>query len=280
MKKPESFWGAASRILSDRVCTFSRLCRKAATRASADNIHDVRVSSRRLAAALDVFDLDELAGLKKDAARIRKKIGKIRDLDIAIGNIRDFSETLDAGDRQECENIAAKLHRKRQRWLCQVRPLLRCSIPMPHLVLLEEESAAFGDEAPVHLRPLLAAASELLDRITSTDNARPLHLLRICVKRLRYKIEIFASSIELEVDGWLTSCKELQDRLGEVHDLDILIELIEEEWKEGLQGGPCRGGIERLLQEAWRKRHRLSSGLLASLSEEAAFLERIRSSLF
>src|SRR3990172_7735406 len=122
----ETYWKAASRILGERITRFVRLCRKTASRATQENIHDLRVSARRLAAAQAVFDLEELSDLKRTASRIRRSIGRIRDLDVAIENIRAFARNVeDSGEIADCVRM---LSSDRRRILRKLRPTLRLMV--------------------------------------------------------------------------------------------------------------------------------------------------------
>jgi len=275
MKKPETFWEAASRVITDRYRKFSQLCRKTGSRATADNIHDLRVASRRLAAALRVFEIQELTTVKEYSANIRRRIGRVRDLDVAVGNIRLLLLRLDEQDCKACRPFLGKLLSRRRRWLAELKPDLRRSIPRPRLIVLDETDMLFRDRVPTYLEPLMNEALLRSGRVSKPDNARTLHLLRICFKRLRYGLEIFGSLAGEQIDRWLKWCRQIQDRLGIVHDLDVLIGLIEEEWKAETARGRSANGLEKLLQETWVERHRKSAELVEWLPGAVSFLDEM-----
>ena len=85
---------------------FVRMSLKTASRATPDNIHELRVGARRLGAAQDPFDLDELGGFQRRASRIHKRIGDLRDLAVAMRDIRKLVEHL-----EDADEIAAYLSR-------------------------------------------------------------------------------------------------------------------------------------------------------------------------
>jgi len=59
-----------------------------------------------------------------------------------------------------------------------------------------------------------------------------LHDMRIAFKRLRYLLEIFGVAFTEDLDPFLEQVKELQDLLGDIHDCDVQIPMLEEhlEW--------------------------------------------------
>src|SRR5262249_12236427 len=68
-------------------------------------------------------------------------------------------------------------------------------------------------------------ARELHTRALRTDKPRPWHELRIGIKRLRYTVEGLLPELH---EVWSDNLKRLQDLLGDVHDLDVLAEMVKE----------------------------------------------------
>lgn len=272
---PETYWKAASRILRVRINDFARMCRRTASRATPDNIHDLRVSTRRLAAAQDVFDLDALADLKRTATRIRRKLGDLRDLDVSIKNLGKLAARVENGD--EVASYLRSLKAQRARMLKALRPMLRLSIVRVPLVVPDRPGDLFIAEARPYLMPLLDRAGKLLGALHAPDNARAVHAMRIWVKRLRYRLELFTPAIDERAETWVSLCKKMQDQLGEIHDRDVLIGMLEQEWTQRLERKGNATGIGCLLEEVWRDRHRLN-GILEEQSAPA-FPDEIRQCL-
>ncbi len=94
-----------------------------------------------------------------------------------------------------------------------------------------------------------------------------LHDMRIACKRLRYLLEIFGVAFETNLDPFLEDVKGLQDLLGDIHDCDVQIPMLEDhlEWLGDREGGAAR----RLVDEtaAARPRARRPGGA----ASEAAF---------
>jgi hypothetical protein len=55
-----------------------------------------------------------------------------------------------------------------------------------------------------------------------------LHDMRIAAKRLRYTLEIFRPCYPPSVDRILEQVRELQELLGQIHDADVLVPLLQE----------------------------------------------------
>lgn len=68
--------------------------------------------------------------------------------------------------------------------------------------------------------------------VADPANVRELHDMRIAFKRLRYLLEIFGVAFSADLDPFLEQVKELQDVLGDIHDCDVQVPMLEEhlEW--------------------------------------------------
>lgn len=80
-------------------------------------------------------------------------------------------------------------------------------------------------------RAVLAAQLDEVEarraRITGPGDSRALHDLRIAAKRLRYSLETFALAFPPgEAQSHADHVRELQDVLGRIHDLDVLMEIL------------------------------------------------------
>jgi CHAD domain-containing protein len=86
-------------------------------------------------------------------------------------------------------------------------------------------------------------------RIPDATAVEELHDARIAAKRLRYTLEMFQPVFEARSEKLIEQLKLLQEELGQLHDADVRIALIEEEL-DSLKPGKkpaVREGLEALL---------------------------------
>jgi hypothetical protein len=83
--------------------------------------------------------------------------------------------------------------------------------------------------------------------VADPANVTELHDLRIACKRLRYLLEIFAIAFADDLDPFVDEVKGLQDLLGDIHDRDVQVPMLEEhlEWLAGREGEAARRLVER-----------------------------------
>ncbi|MGD9571772.1 MAG: CHAD domain-containing protein [Thermoleophilia bacterium] len=90
--------------------------------------------------------------------------------------------------------------------------------------------------------------------VADPANVTELHDMRIACKRLRYLLEIFGVAFERSLEPFLDEVKGLQDLLGDIHDCDVQIPMLERhlEWLGSRESGAAR----RLVDETAAKRAR------------------------
>jgi CHAD domain-containing protein len=79
--------------------------------------------------------------------------------------------------------------------------------------------------------------------VRDPSHVTELHDTRICFKRLRYLLEIFGAAFRADLEPFLDEVKAMQDLLGDIHDRDVQVPMLEEHlrWleereKEAVQG--------------------------------------------
>lgn len=185
-----------------------------------EHIHQLRVSSRRLEAALNCFGglLSEKLQrrVRKHVRRIRRAAGRIRDLDVLILRLEKESGTkkvIPALREQRCrladELVAGLSARFRSRFRRDLKRLVLEHAEQPELDL---QTWAAEQMQPVAARFLDAAHDEL-------HKTRELHRLRLSGKRLRYSLELFQDQLDQErVASLLKLLRGLQEQLGDMND--------------------------------------------------------------
>ena len=200
-------------------------CERASAGFEPDPVHDLRVALRRCRSLSDgimAMDSDPAwKDMKKAGKKLFQALGDLRDMQVMEEWIAKLGEAGDpvtvrllehvrvrtAECKQEAFQDLDQFDRKRWRqWgrtlpgrSARVRP---GSVVFKHLAL-EKWTAAY----------------DLHKRAMRTRSQTALHELRIGIKRFRYTVENF---LPRQHAAWGNDLKELQDLLGEVHDLDVL----------------------------------------------------------
>lgn len=175
---------------------------------SVDDVHDLRVTTRRLRASLSVL----LHGMESKAAR--KAHRKLRTLGLALGERRMWDIAMrDAITYQLSTATMKKRHARSSQALQRALGKKRIDVLLAGLDEVEPEISLIPFE---RVGPWLASFEwELAYRLLQpprTPKAR--HQLRIQMKKVRYVLESFGRSSR--------SLRKLQDHLGREHDLVVL----------------------------------------------------------
>jgi CHAD domain-containing protein len=200
-------------------------CDQARTDFAADPVHDLRVAMRRcrsMADGLMMIDPNKSwKAMKKSAKPLFQALGDLRDTQIMEDVVREFGGSADAvvkcvldyGKARERELKSAALAAlddfDTKSWLAWSKELPRRAARVRQgSIVFRHMALERWTEARKLQAPALRNGSQL-----------GLHRLRIRLKRFRYTVENFLPDLH---DAWIVDLKELQDILGEVHDLDVL----------------------------------------------------------
>lgn len=198
----------------------------------ADAVHDVRVGSRRLRAALALAAKGRAPvrrKLRKRAKTLTTALGLTRELDVHLSRLEGLAgdlvgpgghavlehvlESFDQDRRKACRRMAREVTRARlQEW---------ADFPA-------DPGEALGD--PVEdvpgilsglVKPMVRAALDGAREQVLRQEPEALHRLRIGTKKLRYALEILAPALPAAA-AWLGRLKALQGALGDHHDWTVL----------------------------------------------------------
>lgn len=186
----------AIHYLSDQVSGLKSEIKKKPKKLKKNKVHDLRITLHRIRSLLELSSI-ETQRLKK----LDKALGKVRDLDVAIGNAKKYG--LDCSDlkkkRRKDSKVAIELLSGKKKKVFKD---------------LDETSKKF--EKKVDLK---STAVKLKDSLKSFDHQlkdEELHKVRIGLKKVRYLLESAGKPVD--------RLKKIQDKLGEVHDLQVLSE--------------------------------------------------------
>jgi CHAD domain-containing protein len=231
-------------------------------------VHDMRVWSRRLVAAMRVFRAcfpDEgYRRLFQEARRVTQRLGGVRDLDVLIDHYERLREKakphelqgiayLHALKRQERDQarkpmIQALSQLERSRFARRMRKYLRRQAEAYAVGLgpgpcegarrasggesasrpVLDCDASFRAAAPVLLAERYHVFYEFEPYVRRPEAETELHEMRIAAKWLRYTMELFAPAYADELKEPLASVKKMQELLGDLHDSDIRRQILQE----------------------------------------------------
>jgi len=210
-----------------------------------DALHDMRVASRRLREALEIFGFCFPQKLfdryYRRVRRVTRALGEVRNADVAMIFFQKLSaSTDDILVQVALEDLLRRLARSRR----SARGRLLTGLHEARLAHLPAELANVftrTENMPVRYqrgpkRSVVLARRQLLQRVraffsarmavTAEDDEANLHKVRIAVKKLRYAVEVFDYAVGEDVVSHLGELKRLQDTLGELHDHDVFAGMV------------------------------------------------------
>jgi len=200
-------------------------CDRAAVGFEADPVHDLRVALRRcrsLADGLMAMDPDpSWKQMKKAGKKVFQSLGDLRDMHVMedwIDKLSDSSDPVaakllnhiharEAQSKQMAFRELQQFDRKQWRQWSKTLPRRAARVRPGSVVFKHLALEKWNDAYELHKRAL------------RTRSQTAFHELRIGIKRFRYTVENF---LPAQHAAWGNDLKQLQDLLGEVHDLDVL----------------------------------------------------------
>ncbi len=214
---------------------------------SAGDIHDLRVSSRRLREAIALFatcyPTKNLSHVKAEAKYLTNLLGTMRNTDEALlfftPLLPSLPETLapslvnylDLLQYKRVKEHRYLEHRLKELDIRFIRRETQRALKRPYLF----ESSAYDPFMPisqffsVKLMEREILLQQLLPDSLCEQNSAALHRLRIALKRFRYAFELSAPLIADGYKALYSVVKGFQETLGKIHDLDVFMEQIHEQ---------------------------------------------------
>jgi exopolyphosphatase/guanosine-5'-triphosphate,3'-diphosphate pyrophosphatase len=200
-------------------------CEKVADGFASDPVHDLRTALRRCRSMADgimVFDpAPAWKKMKKSGRQLFRSLGALRDTHVLqewiekltpenAAAAKTFAEFLRVREQQDKQSAALALEQfNRKQWSVWAGELpgRAARIPLDSPVFAHLALERWHEAHALHGRALRNRTNVAF------------HDLRIGIKRFRYTVENFLPSLH---EAWGLDLKELQDALGDVHDLDVL----------------------------------------------------------
>lgn len=233
---------AARKFLAGRLADLQRQLGKLGPRLAPEPVHDARVASRRLRAALTLFgDRKRVRQADRVVATLQDALGEVRDLHVQIDGFGKMSDSASPLERTALRHVREHLGRL----LPEKSEALRAALPAWERRGLEalgrlEQLEPKGKLGGHRMRgKLVEDLEELEARVIDAQldpTPTPMHELRKTVKRFRYALELIEPAMPVEVEETLGSLVPLQESLGTLHDTDVRIELVDAHAEAGTEG--------------------------------------------
>jgi len=232
-----------------------------------EELHDMRVATRRMRAAFQVFDdyldMGKMEAFFKGLRRTGRTLGAVRDLDVFWEKTQHYLETLPPERQNDLEPLRVVWEAERE----QDRTKMVAYLDGERYVQFKERFGKFlqtpgagalppfseaGEPLPNRLRhvvPVLVyqrlAAVRAYDEWVTGENVplERLHQLRIASKGLRYTLEYFQEVLGPEAKEAIKEIKGLQDHLGNLQDAVVASNLLRDFLTWGTWGHAQTKGI-------------------------------------
>jgi CHAD domain-containing protein len=199
-------------------------------------VHQARVATRRLREALPLVPAGKPGRrLERVARKLTSLLGTVRELDVALQMLDELAQTsgVPAGAVSTLREAVADERRILQRDAAQ-------QIDETDMDRLQEkalhrvERKSLDGQSPADRHAQVAAARRraarrairleaAIDAAGAIYLPERLHQVRIAVKKLRYALEIARDLSGSRAEARIRTLKRLQDLLGRMHDLEVLI---------------------------------------------------------
>jgi len=259
-----------------------------------EQLHQVRVSARRLGAVLDLVDADIYPGHKGQRRALKglvDTLGGPRELDVHAEHLRTFhSEARTPSQAAVLEHLLEQVDRGRAKARrSMVKELDRLRLPDLRRLLevpaLQDpfQATSLQEAAWDCMEPRARAALGDLATLAAHEDPAALHKTRVRIKKLRYALEALESAFAETPETVLKGLRALQSTLGEHHDLAMLEALLwqaEADLRSRDRGTLCSGVLDLLGAVAENRRAAFDRFVnLAQGQDSAAFARAVRPAL-
>lgn len=256
-----SFVRHQSDLVFDRI---SRYAGRVAKEATEDSVHRFRTNSRRIEAL--VGELAPANGNTKKLlnllAKLRKRAGKLRDLDVQISFLKELKIPDRQNHRAQLMAALEEEHARRSAKLTKYLDKEKLPQLRKRLRRAKSELVINGTD------PLKLAFSHLPKPGQGAHTEKMLHAWRIAAKRARYLAEFAGESAEAK--ALVTELKRAQDEIGRWHDVLKLTQRAEK-----LFGGVRDSSLVAALQNINRARFRRAGNALETALKAVPELQQV-----
>lgn len=221
-----------------------QILEKIQTRHVSEDIHDLRVATRRIRTSLSIFNKyfpkQKVKSWEDTIRSITRAFGKTRDLDVQIEFLEhQLALVTDRQVRPGIRRLHLRLVQKRKKKEAGVEKHTDALLKNEDILAIQSTMQAILQEphpkdCPAELFQLaFHSIYTTLDQflyyevfIHHPEDVHELHLMRIAAKRLRYTLEVFLPLYQGKLEDYLNIMKTVQQKLGLIHDCDVWIAFV------------------------------------------------------
>jgi CHAD domain-containing protein len=209
---------------------------KLGDQASPKSVHRLRTTIRRIESLIAYTHPDLGKKQQKaleDLGALRKRAGKVRDLDVQMSLLGAMANGSTAGDRRVLTDLLKGKRERQAARLSSAARKLQASKFFVHLDRIGQEAGAAASGRDASATPMEQARQQLSNlaaEFISQQPIRPrlLHEVRIRMKMIRYLAELGEETAEQQ--RLLAKMKSVQDALGDWHDWEEVAKTTEKQF--------------------------------------------------
>lgn len=224
-------------------------------------VHQLRVSSRRAVAAIQLFrdflPVQKAKRLLKDLKSIRKSANDARNDDVLLQRLGSKSTEGPKSFDELVSRISSHREKSQKPILCVYRRFGETKLEQSTNTLLDKVYWRENGSEPtfkVFARNKMACLETTFFRLARNATKAPeeLHQLRIEGKRLRYTMELLSSAFPETFRSELyPHIAELQEQLGDIND-HVTAQLFFQKWIAQLPVGSAAVVLAEMIQKEWK----------------------------
>jgi CHAD domain-containing protein len=282
-RKPEKTGVIA--YLDELVAALRRLIPGALERFDEESIHQARVATRRLKAAVELLAPTLRGGKARRFSRagrkLRRQLGPLRDLDVMIGHLAALRAPSLNRAIAWLQNTFAEARRQLRAEVTEHAPASRILARLGSWDALRESVLESAPAIPSLTAEAVHTQLDKFEKLANAEHGDP-HELRIAGKAARYTLELAKVSGQKLPSASIKTFKKMQQLLGAWHDQVVLAEAAMRQCARcdlPLHDAPLQREMLKLIDLSMKRAER-NIGQFHSLwnAEGAQLLESIRAS--
>jgi len=272
------------RSFSERHRVFTYQLTKTRKRATGKAVHDLRVSTRRLIAVVDIIRTmipgTDLSRTRKQLKRLLNALSELRDVQVQIVTVRGlvrefpalnlFLTLLMVREKQSLRHAHAELHgfqlEQIDDGIAETEKRLQTVLADP-LLRDAARSIVIGKLARTFSRAVQLKPAAL------SGKGNRIHRLRIAFKRFRYTVEVLEAILQKVTPRMVKAMNAYQVRMGNIQDIDVLIASIRDHAKRHPRADQVQ--FRKLIDNLMNRRRELVFEFVSSVDELNLFWKKL-----